>query len=75
MTINTPLPNSKTPHFQNEAKCKTCLVKMNICYFAIFTRERSQKGESVVSFAREQNIICSETDLAKQLSTVGRHCA
>ena len=27
-----PLPNSKTPQFQNEAKCKTFLVKMSfIC--------------------------------------------
>ena len=34
---------------------------MNICYFAIFRQERSQEGESAVSFAREQNIICSQT--------------
>ena len=36
---------------------------MNICHFAIFTQERSQGGESVVSFTREQNIICSQTQL------------
>ena len=29
----------------------------------IFTQERSQKGESVVSFTHEQNIICSQTQL------------
>ena len=29
---NTPLPSSKNPHFQNEAKCTTFLVKMSfIC--------------------------------------------
>ena len=36
---------------------------MNICHFAIFTRERSEGGESVVSFTHEQNIICSQTQL------------
>jgi len=41
---------------------------MNICYFAIFTQERSQEGESVVCFAREQNIICSQT-----LSQTAKH--
>ena len=29
---NRPLPSSKTPHFQNEAKCRTFLMKMSfIC--------------------------------------------
>ena len=29
---NSPLPSSKNPHFQNEAKCTTFLVKMSfIC--------------------------------------------
>ena len=36
---------------------------MNICHFAIFTQERAQGGESVVSFTHEQNIICSQTQL------------
>ena len=26
---NRPLPSSKNPHFQNEARCTTCLVKMS----------------------------------------------
>ena len=30
--VNRPLPSSKNPHFQNEAKCTTFLVKMSfIC--------------------------------------------
>ena len=30
--FNRPLPSSKNPHFQNEAKCTTFLVKMRfIC--------------------------------------------
>ena len=30
--FNRPLPSSKTPHFQNEARCTTFLVKMSfIC--------------------------------------------
>ena len=30
--LNRPLPSSKNPHFQNEARCKTFLVKMSfIC--------------------------------------------
>ena len=30
--FNRPLPNSKNPHFQNEAKCTNFLVKMSfIC--------------------------------------------
>ena len=32
LTNNRPLPSSKKPHFQNEAKCTTFLVKMScIC--------------------------------------------
>ena len=30
ITVNRPLPSSKNPHFQNEAKCATFLVKMNL---------------------------------------------
>ena len=29
---NRPLPSSKNPHFQNEAKCTTFLVKMSFTY-------------------------------------------
>ena len=29
-TDNRPLPSSKIPHFQNEAKCTTFLVKMSL---------------------------------------------
>jgi len=30
--VNRPLPSSKNPHFQNEARCTTFLVKMSfIC--------------------------------------------
>ena len=32
MQNNRPLPSSENPHFQNEARCTTILVKMNfIC--------------------------------------------
>ena len=32
MEVNRPLPSSKNPHFQNEARCTTFLVKMSfIC--------------------------------------------
>ena len=32
ITLNRPLPSSKKPHFQNEAKCETFVVKINfIC--------------------------------------------
>ena len=27
--MNRPLPSSKNPHFQNEARCTTFLVKMS----------------------------------------------
>ena len=31
-TVNRPFPSSKKPHFQNEAKCETFVVKMSfIC--------------------------------------------
>ena len=33
MDFNRPLPSSKNPHFQNEAKCTTFLVKMSFIYF------------------------------------------
>ena len=33
MDSNKPLPSSKNPHFQNEAKCTTFLVKMSFIYF------------------------------------------
>ena len=33
MDSNRPLPSSKNPHFQNEAKCTTFLVKMSFIYF------------------------------------------
>ena len=29
MRVNRPLPSSKNPHFQNEARCPTFLVKMS----------------------------------------------
>ena len=30
--LNSPFPSSKKPHFQNEAKCETFVVKINfIC--------------------------------------------
>ena len=29
---NGPLPSSEIPHFQNESKCTTFLVKMNFIY-------------------------------------------
>ena len=35
---NRPLPNSKHPHFQNEAKCTTFLVKMSF----VCTRMKNQ---------------------------------
>ena len=28
--FNRPLPSSKNPHFQNEARCATFLVKMSL---------------------------------------------
>ena len=31
-TTNMPLPSSKNPHFRNEAKCTTFLVKMSFIY-------------------------------------------
>ena len=32
LNYNKPLPSSKNPHFQNEARCTTFLVKMSfIC--------------------------------------------
>ena len=34
---NRPLPNSKSPHFQNEARCTTFLVKMSF----IFMRKKN----------------------------------
>ena len=33
MDSNRPLASSKNPHFQNEAKCTTFLVKMSFIYF------------------------------------------
>jgi len=48
---------------------------MNICHFAIFTQERSQGGESVVSFVHEQTIICSKTqldDIAHEQTIISR---
>ena len=33
MDSNRPLQSSKNPHFQNEAKCTTFLVKMSFIYF------------------------------------------
>ena len=30
---NRPLPSSKNPHFQNEAKCTTFLVKMSLIWY------------------------------------------
>ena len=30
--FNRPLPSSKKPHFQNEARCTTFLVKMHGFY-------------------------------------------
>ena len=30
LTNNRPLPASKNPHFQNEAKCTTFVVKMSV---------------------------------------------
>ena len=55
MKRNTPLPNSKTLTFKTRLSATPVLRN-----FPISTQERSQEGESVVYFAREQNI-CSQT--------------
>ena len=41
ITIGTlRVERSKTSHFQNEAKCKTCLVKMSFIYMRIKTTKK-----------------------------------
>ena len=42
--LNRPFPSSKNPHFQNEAKCTTCLEKMSFICMRIMKNDFHIKG-------------------------------
>ena len=60
--FNTPLPSSKNPHFQNEAKCTTFLVKMSFicmrmkCYFHIKVRGPGELGNGLLLRLRRNRL-------------------
>ena len=53
LLANRPLPSSKNPHFQNEAKCTTFLVEMSFVCMRLSTSPRfdtEARGNSEVAY-------------------------
>ena len=49
--FNRPLPSSKNPHFQNEARCPNFLVKMHGFHLHENEKSFSSKAKKLTSFS------------------------